>query len=416
VNPTIEYKIFCAEGSDVGTLIREARLLILLLALYAVFGPVFVGVADGLEAESRDAINLGSGPRPIYRIGYSSDSPVDIDELIEQAQRSSTSSAQEDDAADPSSTQASPIREAPSSAPTSEAGLGADSQDAPEERVALDSTVGSRVRDGYVTPSYVRVPVLSDPSGAEVYIDGIYYGVTPLLATMEPKSHLVEVHLQGYWNWFNVVDFSDATRSVVVTLTPRWSAIVATAEAQAGQDVPDPAEDLPSVEADGPENSLANVTPPSPPGDDFWEENYRKLLIVVALLSFLIGSGSIAAWARARLTTSVKISFPRDGEDRWGGLIEGRSNSLLGTKRHVYVLVRYDDDQLQVRKRVVPNRDGRWSTRCEVDEGTIYRIYAVVVDRPLKEGGYLEEVPSHRAISEVGPVTGRERQQKSAEG
>jgi hypothetical protein len=146
------------------------------------------------------------------------------------------------------------------------------------------------------------------------------------------------------------------------------------------------------------------------------ETNYRKLLIFVALLTFLIGSGSIATWARSRLTTSIRIRFPRDGEDRWAGLSEGQASGLRGRKRQVYVLVRYDDEHLEVRRRVLPNRDGRWSTRCDVEEGTVYRIYAVVVDRPLLEGSYLEEIPSHRAISEVGPVTGKEKPPRSGDG
>ena len=389
-------------------MIRELRTLAFLLILSAAMAPAAVSY----ESDGSETVNLGSGPRPIYRIGYSGDGPVDIDDLIDRAQSSlATGRVPSDEVWDPASYLPEEIGEAPTEA----TGPAPASQDAPKEGFGSDRSWMDTAQIEEKRPSYVRVPVLSDPPGAEVYINGIFYGVTPFLATVVPDSHLVEVHLQGYWNWFNVVDFSDATRSVAVTLTPRRPTTVATAETaetDPGRDVSDPMGDLPSIEAAGPANSLPNATTPSGQGDDFWEENYRKLLIVVAFLSFLIGSGSIATWARSRLTNSVKISFPRDGEDRWGGLVEGQSSRIRGTKKQLYVLVRCDDDQLQVAKRLEPNRDGRWSTRCDAVEGTVYRIYAVMVDRPLKEGDLLEEIPSHRAISEVGPVTGRARSPK----
>ncbi|MGB3944073.1 MAG: PEGA domain-containing protein [Methanothrix sp.] len=393
-----------------GTLIRELRFLAFLLILFAAVAPAAVSY----ESSGSETINLGSGPRPIYRIGYSGDGPVDIDELIDRAQSSlATGRIPSYQEGDPASPLPEEILKDSEEGTMADPGAASVSEDAPKEAVGSDrsSTGSGQIEEK--RPPYVRVPVVSDPPGAEVYINGIFYGVTPFIATVVPDSHLVEAHLEGYWNWFNVVDFSDATRSVAVTLTPRRPTTVATAETDPGQDVSDPMVDRLSVEAAGPANSLSNVTTPSAQGDDFWEENYRKLLIVVAFLSFLIGSGSIATWARSRLTNSVKISFPRDGEDRWGGLVEGQSSRIRGTKKQLYVLVRCDDDQLQVAKRLEPNRDGRWSTRCDAVEGTVYRIYAVVVDRPLKEGDLLEEIPTHRAISEVGPVIGRARSPKS---
>lgn len=418
MNLTIEYKICYAEGSAVGMLIREIRLLMAPLLLYAAFIAIFMGVTLCDESGSSDMINLGSGPRPIYRIGYSGDGPVDIDELIDQARISSMDSVEAADgrissgqASQTASSQPSASQEVPLfDSPAESEGMGL-SQDALKEDDGSDRSQIAVVQSEDEKPPYVRVPIVSDPPGAEVYIDGMFYGVTPFIATVEPESHLVEVYLDGYWNWFNIVDFSEGTRTIPITLTTRQPATFATNESERAPAVSPSQEPRPSIEADG----SGNVTSTSAIGNDFWEENYRKFLIVVALLSFLIGSGSIATWARSRLTNSVKISFPRDGEDRWAGLVEGQSSRIRGTKKQVYVLVRYDDDHLQVRKRVEPNRDGRWSTRCEVEEGTVYRIYAVVVDRPLNEGTYLEEVPSHRAISEVGPVTGREKVPKSAD-
>jgi len=394
-------------------LIREVRFLKATLLLSGALLAVFSGVA---LSDHSEMIDLGSGPRPIYRIGYSTGGPVDIDELIDQAQRSSMDSldgaydqTSDYEASSTASSQPSESQEAPPFDPSTEAGGGAISQNASTEDGSGRSEIAA-VQSGVEKPPYVRVPVVSDPPGAEVYIDGIFYGVTPFIATVEPESHLVEAYLGGYWNWFNVVDFSDGSRTVPITFTTKEPAFLATNETEAARDVSPSNEARSSIE----ERGSGDVTAPPAVGSDFEEENYRRLLIVVAILSFLIGSGSIASWARSRLTTSVKISFPRDGEDRWAGLVEGQSSRIRGTKRQVYVLVRYDDEHLRVRKRVEPNREGRWSTRCDVKEGTVYRIYAVVVDRPLIEGAYLEEVPPHRAISEVGPVTGRGKAPRSA--
>ncbi|MGC9515762.1 PEGA domain-containing protein [Methanocrinis sp.] len=385
-------------------MIREARFLMALMLLYAAFSP---GVGQNDLPGGSDAVSLGSGPRPIYRIGYNGDGPVDIDELIETMQSSREEGGEDllrpDGASEASSSEPSSSLEVASSDPPAETAGAEPLQDAPKEEAVSDRSEIAAVQIEDEKPPYVRVPIVSDPPGAEVYVDGIFYGVTPFIATVEPESHLVEVYLQGYWNWFNVVDFSESTRTIPVILSPREPAPPATDETQEAQNASAMMEDLHPT----PETS-SRLRPTSDEGD-FVEENYRKLLIVVAFLSFLIGSGSIASWARSRLTTSVKISFPRDGEERWAGLVEGQSSRIRGTKRQVYVLVRYDDENLQVRKQVVPNRDGRWYTRCDVEEGTVYRIYAVVVDGPLIEGSYLDEIPTHRAISEVGPVIGREK-------
>lgn len=411
MNLTIEYKIRRGIVSAVGMLIRKIQLLVAPLFLYAALVAVFSGVAFCDESGSSEMVILGSGPRPIYRIGYSGDGPVDIDEMIEQAQRSSMATEEiSDDLAragqELATSQPFPSQEVPSSAAPAKPDGGAISQEAPEEESSSARSQVEPVKSEDEKPPYVRVPIVSDPPGAEVYIDGIFYGVAPFIATVEPESHLVEAYLEGHWRWFNIVDFSDGTKTIPITLASREPALLVTNETEEAQNASALVEDHPIPET--------TIAPPQRPVDsDFVEENYRKLLIVVAILSFLIGSGSIATWARSRLTTSVKISFPRDGEDRWAGLIEGKSSKTRGTKRQVYVLVRYDDEHLQVRKRVEPNSDGRWSTRCEVEEGTVYRIYAVVVDRPLIEGAYLEEVPSHRAISEVGPVTGRRKAPRS---
>jgi len=87
-------------------------------------------------------------------------------------------------------------------------------------------------------------------------------------------------------------------------------------------------------------------------------------------------------------------------------MVEGRSRRVYGTKKKIYILVRYEGDWLQVRKKVYPKNDGLWSTRCDVEEGVVYRIYAVITEKDLPEGSYLDGIPNYRDISEVGPVTG----------
>ncbi len=43
-----------------------------------------------------------------------------------------------------------------------------------------------------------RLEIASKPSGARVYIDGIYYGVTPLSLDLTPGAHLLKVHKDGF--------------------------------------------------------------------------------------------------------------------------------------------------------------------------------------------------------------------------
>lgn len=44
-----------------------------------------------------------------------------------------------------------------------------------------------------------RVPVRSEPTGAEVWVDGVYAGLTPLRVTIDPDQvHLLEVRAPGH--------------------------------------------------------------------------------------------------------------------------------------------------------------------------------------------------------------------------
>lgn len=44
-----------------------------------------------------------------------------------------------------------------------------------------------------------RVPVSTQPAGAEVWVDGVYAGLTPLRVAVDPdRMHLIEVRAAGY--------------------------------------------------------------------------------------------------------------------------------------------------------------------------------------------------------------------------
>ena len=82
-------------------------------------------------------------------------------------------------------------------------------------------------------PSYVHatltpkkttgtISVSSSPSGANVYLDNAYKGITPLTITdVSHGHHHIELTLTGYQNWFgNVEVTAGETSSVSATLTP----------------------------------------------------------------------------------------------------------------------------------------------------------------------------------------------------
>jgi hypothetical protein len=64
------------------------------------------------------------------------------------------------------------------------------------------------VQPGSAVPPPAYVPHASDtaglllvntnPSRAKVYLDGVYYGLSPLRLEMEPGVHAISVKLEGY--------------------------------------------------------------------------------------------------------------------------------------------------------------------------------------------------------------------------
>jgi len=86
-----------------------------------------------------------------------------------------------------------------------------------------------------VVSDYARVPVYygqldidSRPSGASVYIDGIFRGITPVLIRyMEPGVHTVTLDRSGFYAWEGDVSIREGRQSSIdVRLAPRrgrWS-------------------------------------------------------------------------------------------------------------------------------------------------------------------------------------------------
>lgn len=64
--------------------------------------------------------------------------------------------------------------------------------------------------------------IVSTPSGANVYSDGTYKGITPLALTgVSPGTHIVELDMSGYYDWKSTITVGNGqTQTVTATLTP----------------------------------------------------------------------------------------------------------------------------------------------------------------------------------------------------
>ena len=70
-------------------------------------------------------------------------------------------------------------------------------------------------------PADGSIFVSSYPSGANVYLDNEYMGLTPLtLNNIENGIHPVMVRLAGYWDWTRTVDVYGDSSSLSATLIP----------------------------------------------------------------------------------------------------------------------------------------------------------------------------------------------------
>jgi hypothetical protein len=67
-----------------------------------------------------------------------------------------------------------------------------------------------------VTPNTGTIYVVSTPQGASAYVDGIYYGITPALATgLVPGNHQVRISLSGFQDWIGTVNVVGGTTTTV---------------------------------------------------------------------------------------------------------------------------------------------------------------------------------------------------------
>jgi hypothetical protein len=63
---------------------------------------------------------------------------------------------------------------------------------------------------------YGSINVNSNPSGAYLYLDGVYKGRTPLtLNSVQAKSHTIELDLNGYYDWKTTMDVTAGVTSYI---------------------------------------------------------------------------------------------------------------------------------------------------------------------------------------------------------
>jgi hypothetical protein len=86
--------------------------------------------------------------------------------------------------------------------------------------VSGGSTTQVSVTLNKVAPETGTIYVVSTPQGANAYVDGVYYGITPALASgLAPGNHQVRISLSGFQEWVGTVYVtSGATVTVTQTL------------------------------------------------------------------------------------------------------------------------------------------------------------------------------------------------------
>ena len=75
---------------------------------------------------------------------------------------------------------------------------------------ASRETVASRDSGGRSVPNVV-LSLTSEPSLAEVYINGSFNGLTPRKKAVQPGEYSVEIRKAGFKSWSQVVAVDDAT-------------------------------------------------------------------------------------------------------------------------------------------------------------------------------------------------------------
>ena len=56
------------------------------------------------------------------------------------------------------------------------------------------------------------VEVSSTPAGAEVYLDNVYKGTTPVTIIGQPGSHILELRLRDYQSWSKSIQIVEGTK------------------------------------------------------------------------------------------------------------------------------------------------------------------------------------------------------------
>jgi hypothetical protein len=86
--------------------------------------------------------------------------------------------------------------------------------------VSGGSTTQLSVTLNQVAPETGTIYVVSTPQGANAYVDGVYYGITPALATgLSPGNHQVRISLSGFQDWVGTAYVSSGqTTTVTQTL------------------------------------------------------------------------------------------------------------------------------------------------------------------------------------------------------
>ena len=105
-----------------------------------------------------------------------------------------------------------------------------------------------------------QVAVASSPSGAGVYLDGAYRGITPLVVDSVPKgSHTILVRQAGYQDWATSVQVTEGeTAQVSATLVgSRMTTGTATATPSATTAVPTATTTVPTTNRSGPAAGIA---------------------------------------------------------------------------------------------------------------------------------------------------------------
>lgn len=72
--------------------------------------------------------------------------------------------------------------------------------------VVESSTVATVTVPRSERASTVRVPIESEPEGADIYLDGVFVGNAPLLEfTMTPGEHLLKIRKEGFTAWSRMI-------------------------------------------------------------------------------------------------------------------------------------------------------------------------------------------------------------------